>query len=260
MTPDQLPTRRRAAAPLRRRGGRPATARKAQAGYGLVELLIVVVIVMIVAGLALATRFSGRDDGVRLGQDVARRIRERRAAAIQLNTQTTATQLQQFIQPPVVIDFSDLSTTCSLRLEGPDANGDGNDDVSGLPLTHFIPPAVSGAVGTWSYAYVGSPVELPAGWRFAATAADLGTIPAIPLGTPTTRISFTREGTVANLPAAAGTTDPTRESAFPAVYLTDGTEAHAVAVHPSGLVEFWRWDAAANAWKGYGDRTLNPGG
>ncbi|MFL6284630.1 MAG: prepilin-type N-terminal cleavage/methylation domain-containing protein [Pyrinomonadaceae bacterium] len=259
MTPDQYPTRRRSSAPVRRRSARQAASLKAQRGHSLVELLIVVVIIMIVASLAFA-RFSGREDGVRLGQDVARRIRERRAAAIQLNTQTTATQLQQFVQPPVTIDFADLATTRSLRLEGTDGNGDGNDDTSGLPLTHFIPPAAAGAAGTWAYAYEGSPLDLPARWRFASTAGDLSPIPAIPLGTPTTAISFTREGKVANLPAAAGTTDPARESPFPAVYLTDGSNAYAVAVHPTGLVEFWRWDASANAWKGYADRTVNSGG
>ena len=235
-----------------------ASAPRAEGGFSLTELLVVLVVIIIVAGLALRT-LAGRDDGARLGQDVARRIRERRAAAIQLNTQTTATQLQQFVQPPVTIDFADPDTTRSLRLDGSDANGDGYDDVSGLPLTHFNPPAAAGATGTWSYAYEGSPLELPSRWRIAATAEELGTIPAIPLGTPTTAISFTHEGTVTSLPPAAGTTDPAREAPFPAVYLTDGTNAYALAVHPSGLVEFWRWDAEANAWKGHGDRTVNPG-
>jgi type II secretory pathway pseudopilin PulG len=234
-------------------------ARRAEGGFSLTELLVVMVIIIIVAGLAF-TRFSGRDDGVRLGQDVARRIRERRAAAIRLNAQTAATQLEQYVQPPVSIDFADAETTRSLRLEGTDANNDGLDDASGLPLTRFLPPAAPGATGVWAYAYQGSPLQLPAGWRVAASAADLNPIPLIPLGAPTTAISFTREGTVANPPPAAGTTDPNRQTPFPVVYLTNGTDAQAVAVHAAGLVEFWRWDASANVWRGFGDRTLDAGG
>src|SRR5438105_4190277 len=65
MTPDQYPTRRRRQAVARHDGGRPGAALKAQRGHSLVELLIVMVIIVIVAGLAF-TRFSGRDDGVRL--------------------------------------------------------------------------------------------------------------------------------------------------------------------------------------------------
>lgn len=57
-------------------------ARGAEAGFSLTELVVVVALIIIVAGLAFRT-LSGRDDSVRLGQDVTRRIRERRAAAIQ---------------------------------------------------------------------------------------------------------------------------------------------------------------------------------
>src|SRR5438105_6000645 len=147
MTPDQYPTRRSRQAVARHDGGRASAALKAQRGHSLVELLIVMVIIVIVAGLAF-TRFSGRDDGVRLGQDVARRIRERRAAAIQLNALTAATQLEQFVQPPVRIDFADAETTRSLRLEGKDADRDGYEDTSGLALTHFVAPQAAGATGT----------------------------------------------------------------------------------------------------------------
>lgn len=258
MTPDQYPTQRRTQAVARRHGGRPSAALKAQRGHSLVELLIVMVIIVIVAGLAF-TRFSGRDDGVRLGQDVARRIRERRAAAIQLNALTAVTQLEQFVQPPVRIDFADAETTRSLRLEGRDADHDGYEDTSGLALTHFAPPASAGATGTWVYAYQGSAFRLPSGWRIAASASDLSPIPQIPLGVPVTAISFTRDGTVADLPPAAGTTDPDWQTPFPAVYLTNGREAHAVAVHVAGLIEFWHWDPSSGTWKGYGDRTVNAG-
>ena len=75
-------------------------ARGVEAGFSLTELVVVVALIIIVAGLAFRT-LSGRDDSVRLGQDVTRRIRERRAAAIQLNQQRSASQLEQFVQPPV---------------------------------------------------------------------------------------------------------------------------------------------------------------
>lgn len=233
--------------------GRTRRARRAEAGFSLAELVIVVALIIIVAGLALRT-LSGRDDSVRLGQDVTRRIRERRAAAIQLNQQRAASQLEQFVQPPVTIDFAAPETTRSLWLEGTDADDDGNDDISGHPLTRFIPAGTPGASGTWVYAYQGSALQLPAGWRLAATAADLAPIPLIALGTPATTVSFTREGTVANNPATAGTTDPNQQTPFLAIYLTNGSDAQAVAVHATGLTEFWRWDSAAGAWRGFGDR------
>lgn len=228
-------------------------ARGAEAGLSLTELVIVLALIIIVAGLAFRT-LSGRDDSVRLGQDVTRRIRERRAAAIQLNQQRSASQPEQFVQPPVTIDFAAPETTRSLWLEGTDDDDDGNDDISGRPFTRFIPPGAPGATGAWVYAYQGSALRLPAGWRLAATAADLDPIPLIPLGTPATTVSFTREGTVANNPATAGTTDTNQQTPFLAIYLTDGTDAQAVAVHATGLTEFWRWDSAAGAWRGFGDR------
>jgi type II secretory pathway pseudopilin PulG len=228
-------------------------ARGAEAGFSLTELVIVVALIIIVAGLAFRT-LSGRDDSVRLGQDVTRRIRERRAAAIQLNQQRSASQLEQFVQPPVTIDFAASETTRSLWLEGTDADDDGHDDISGRPFTRFIPPGAPGATGTWFYAYQGSALQLPTGWRLVATAADLDPIPLIPLGTPATTVGFTREGTVANNPATAGTTDPNQQTPFLAIYITNGTDAQAVAVHATGLTEFWRWDPTAGAWRGFGDR------
>lgn len=233
--------------------GRTRRARRAEAGFSLAELVIVIALIIIVAGLAFRT-LSGRDDSVRLGQDVSRRIRERRAAAIQLNQLRSATRLERFVQPPITIDFATPETTRSLWLEGTDADDDGNDDVSGRPLTHFVPPAAPGGTGTWSYAYQGGAFQIPAGWHLAATAADLDPIPLIPMGVPTTAVSFTREGRVANNPATAGTTDPNQQTPFLAVYLTNGSDAQAVAVHPTGLTEFWRWDSAAGAWRGFGDR------
>ncbi len=157
------------------------------------------------------------------------------------------------------IDFATPETTRSLRLEGTDADDNGTDDLTGLALTRFVPPAAAGGTGTWSYAYEGSPLTLPTGWRLATTETELSPIPLIPLGTPVTMIAFGPTGLVTTLPASAGTTDPARELPFPAFYFTDGNEAVAVAVHRTGLTEFWRWDASTESWRGHGDRTVNPG-
>lgn len=229
----------------------------AAAGHSLLEMMIVIAMIVIVAAVAIP-KLSGRDDAVRLGHTAAIRIRERRAAAIQLNQQTAPTLLQNYIQPPVTIDFTNLNTTRALRIDGTDTNRDGIDDTTGLHLTRFIPPASPGGTGTWSYAYQGDSLTLPAGWRVATSTSDLQPIPTIPLGTLVTSISFTPTGAVGNQPATSGSLNPNVESSFPAIYFTNGTEAWAVAVHVTGP-EIWQWDRTTSQWKGFGSRTVTGG-
>src|SRR5581483_11602555 len=109
-----------------------------------------------------------------------------------------------------------------------------------------------------SFVYQGTPLSIPAGWRIAASASQLAPIPVISLGTPTTVINFTADGRLdpSSLPTATPNTNPNVESPFPAIYLTDGRTARAVAVHPSGLVDLWQYDEAANASRGFGNRTI----
>lgn len=218
----------------------------AAGGFSLVELLIVCAIISIVAAVAFS-QFSGRDQAGRLTRDCARRIRERRAAAIRLNSLTEPTLLENYRQPPISIDFASLSTTRSLQLEGTGA-------------TSFSPPPAAGGVGTWSYVYQGEELRLPAGWTIAANSQALGAIPPIPLGVPTTVISYTSDGRLATLPSAPSSTDPNVESPFPAIYLVNGSEARAVAVHPSGQVEIWQYDESARVWRGFGNRTVTASG
>jgi prepilin-type N-terminal cleavage/methylation domain-containing protein len=214
----------------------------AAAGFSLVELLIVCALISIVAAVAVS-QFVGRDQAGRLAREIAWRVRQRRAAAIRLNALTEPTLLENYRQPPVSIDFGNLSTTRSLRLEGADA-------------TSFNPPAATGGIGTWNYVYQGDELRLPPGWTIAANAQALGAIPVIPLGVPTTVLSFTADGRVAALPPATASTDPNIENPFPAIYLMNGSEARAVAVHPSGEIEIWQFDETAHVWRGFGNRTV----
>ena len=213
-----------------------------QAGFTLVELMIVCLIVAIVVGLALAS-VANRDEASRAVEDVASRIRARRAAAIRLNALTQATALETYQQPPISIDFTNGSTTATLVTEG-------------TVHTTFNLPGSPNAVGTWNYVYQGSTLALPSNWRIATSAQSLSPIPVIVLGTPTTTFNFTGDGKLdsSSLPAAPANTNPNQESPFPAIYLTDGRTARAVAVHPSGLTEIWRYDEAAGVWRGFGNR------
>jgi len=220
-----------------------STARN-QAGYSLVELVIVSAIVAIMAAVAIAS-MANRDEAGRFAQDVAGRLRERRASAIRINALTQPTMIENFRQPPITIDFGTLATTAPLVTEG--TNG-----------TSFNTPA-QGSTGTWNLVYQGQPLTIPTGWNIAASASQLSPIPLISLGTPTTSFSFTADGKLdpSTLPAATANTNPNVESPFPAIYLTNGRSARALAVHPSGLVEAWIYDESAGVWRGFGNRVIS---
>lgn len=216
--------------------------RQPQAGFSLIEMMIVCAIIGIVAGLALAS-FARRDESTRLVEDVAARIRARRAAAMRLNALTQPTLLENYKQPPVSIDFTNANSTATLVTEG-------------TSHTLFNTPASPGGTGSWTYVYQGASLTIPAGWRIATSASNLAPIPIISLGTPSTVFNFTGDGRLdsSSLPAAPANTNPNQESPFPAIYLTDGRTARAVAVHPSGLTEIWTYDESAGIWRGFGSR------
>jgi prepilin-type N-terminal cleavage/methylation domain-containing protein len=214
-----------------------------QAGFSLMELVIVCAIIGVVAAIALAS-FANRDEGARLAQDVASRIRARRAAAIRLNALVQPTLLENYKQPPISIDFMNATTTASLVTEG------------NAPTT-FTAPGSLGSTGTWNYVYHGNTLILPAGWRVATSSSSLAPIPVIPLGTLTTVFNFTGDGRLdaSSLPTTPANTNPNQESQFPAIYLTNGRTARAVAVHPSGLTEIWQYDESAGTWRGFSNRS-----
>ena len=219
----------------------------AAAGFSLLELVIVCAIVSVVAALSLAS-FANRDQAGRFMADVAARIRERRASAVRINALIEPTLLEDFRQPPISIDFSNLSTTAPLVVEG----------VEGGERTSFGAPPSLGGTGQWNFVYQGTPLHVPSGWRIAASASQLSPIPLIPLGTPTTTLSFTADGKLdpSSLPSATSNTNPDVESPFPAIYLTNGSAARAVAVHPSGLVELWQYDEKTGTWNGFSNRSV----
>jgi prepilin-type N-terminal cleavage/methylation domain-containing protein len=221
--------------------------RSAAAGFSLLELVIVCAIVSVIAALSLAS-FANRDQAGRFMADVAARIRERRASAVRINALIEPTLLENFRQPPISIDFSNLSTTAPLVVEG----------VEGAERTSFGAPPSLGGTGQWNFVYQGTSLQVPSGWRIAASASQLSPIPLIPLGTPTTTLSFTADGKLdpSSLPSATSNINPDVESPFPAIYLTNGSAARAVAVHPSGLVELWQYDEKTRTWNGFSNRSV----
>lgn len=245
-----------------------------ESGFSLIELMVVIAIVILLAAFTIP-RLARGNDATLVSAQAASRLRERHAAALRLNRVLEPTSLENYRQPPVLIDFLDPQSTRSLLTEGVDANNDGRDDNTGQTITRFLPPSTAGSTGTWSYQYRGSSFTLPTGWRVASSAADMGGIPLVGngLGILTTRIGFDAKGTalgdvnrdgiyevLPNHYQGVGTNyatiDLNREGYFWAIYLTDGTEARAIACHGSGLVESWRWDPDGRAWRGYSDRTV----
>jgi|SRR5215831_8496954 len=223
---------------------RPSINKRTEAGYSLVELTIVCAILAILAAVSIAS-IANRDDATRFAQDVAGRIRERRASAVRLNALTQPTLIENFKQPPISIDFGNLSTTAPLVTDG-------------TVTTTFSAPSQQGATGTWNFVYQGQPLTIPTGWTIATSAGQLSPIPLISLGTPTTLFAFAPDGRLdpSSLPAATANTNPNVESPFPAIYLTNGNSARAIVVHPSGLIEPWIYDQTTGTWRGFNNRVL----
>ena len=139
-----------------------------------------------------------------------------------------------------------LQTTAALVVEGQ------------ADRTAFNPPVTPGTLGTWNFVYHGRELQIPTGWRIANSASDLSPLPLIPLGVPTTSFNFAADGRLDadSLPPTPSNTNPNAESPFPTIYLTNGNDGRAVAVHPSGLLELWQYDDANRRWIGFSNRTV----
>jgi hypothetical protein len=155
------------------------------------------------------------------------------------------TASEDYTVPPVVIDFSNLIATAPLKLEAP----------AGTNVTCFNAPPSAGGVGTWTYKYQGSILALPTGWRVVRYNAELGMIPQIALGQTTASIGFDKDGRPD--PRPSHDSEPgtgTSENPFWILYFTNGTEARAVGVHSTGLVEVFRYEDGI--WTGFSGRPM----
>lgn len=258
--------------------------RSREAGFSLIEMLIVMAVIGILVGYALSRNgatASTAGGGERALDEVERRLYERHDAAVRLNRLAAPTSLENYTAPPVEIDLTNATTTRALLIEGVDANGDGRDDNTGSTLTSLAPPATAGGQGTWNYSYENSQaLALPIGWRILTAPEQLGAIPQIGLGQQgrgvlATGFGFDGQGRAmvrnaagvwTTLPVGSlATADSPQTAPFWAVYMVQtqgaanntagvGAAAVAISVHPTGQFERWRWDGTT--WRGFRRRTL----
>ena len=225
-------------------------------GHTLIELVIVVALIAIAVALAMsqaARRSETAGGGERVLRELRHGLEERRSAAIRLQPLPAPTSLESYSLPPVEIDFTDLVTTAPLDVDNTNVNGN-----------------------SWSYVYTGDAIVLPAGWQVVASSANAitlaGSIPLIAGGSGgrgvlVTKLGFNGgglpevwDGTIwRSLPAGSpsgGSADP-NAAPFWALYAISGDQqaAVAVAVHPGGVFEDWRW--TGGAWQGFQKRGLN---
>lgn len=245
--------------------------RNREQGYSLVEVIVVLALIGIITTVALNYLHLRKTNAGLLEQSlraVEQRVSERRTAAIRLQSLGQATSLEAFRQPPVEINFTNQDSTRPLVTDGRDIDGDGFDDNTGVGITSPQAPASTqpDAEGTWRYTYAGLPLALPAGWSIARDTTELRGVPLIGapgVGEIVTRVAFAPNGTARVLNGTQWISIPATASASTsqpcwAIYLipnlTTPDVAGAVAIHPTGAIELWRWDSAAG-WRGFQSRS-----
>lgn len=260
-----------------------------ESGFSLIEMMLVVIVAVIVTTMAMTGFYGGsaNTSGAEgLLENAAGRLVERRAAAVRLNGEDRRSKLQTFTALPLPIDFSDLSTTATLRINGTDDDADCLDDVTGQPLTCL--EINDGNQGEWAAVYNDDPLKMPDGWQIAGSTGQLNKIPLIGggangRGVIATKIGFDATGKALavetavsgwqKFPTGSIQSDvPSAENApFWAIYFVSAPKskiligknavvasAVALAVHPSGLIEKFRYDGSQ--WIGFQNRTLGGGG
>jgi len=226
--------------------------------------MVVVAVVVIIAAFAWPN-LKSRDRRGDLLRQASEALQGRRKEARLLAPLNAKTAQENFNQPPLIIDFKQSATTAPLRVEGTDNNGDLiDDDRPGIFLTRF-----DAAAGRWRYAYEGTPLALPTGWRLlpdgAGLPAGVGLIKDSAggvLGRPVSAVGFDANGDAWGDQDGDGTAEssprslagaPGSEAPFWAVYFTDGETACAVSVHATGYIE--SWVSTPDGWRGRKSRT-----
>lgn len=170
------------------------------------------------------------------------------------------------------MDFGDAPTLAALVTDGVDADGDHRDDITGQAITYYANAGDTSSDGHWVCAYRPDAWHLPLGWRLAASVEALGAIgpinPArLSQGYPVTRVAFDGTGRILGLGphgqwlkfplGSDGSATTSADGPFWAVYfVAEGQQAAvAVALHPSGLIERFRYDPA-QGWRGFARRQV----
>lgn len=254
--------------------------RQLEKGFSLIELMIVLFIVILVSALTFSKFYGSATDiggAEKILEETSARIVERRSDAVRLNGEDRRLALQQLTVSPLPMDFTNLNTTASLKIEGTDSDGNCVDDLTNKNLTCF---SVSGGTAAWQLSYHQDEIKLPRGWQVITSRDSLGSLPLIGNGTNgrgviVTKIGFDGKGKALALelgssvwktmPTGANVSEtPSANNApFWAIYFavlenTPGGNSQvkamiAIAIHPSGMIERFRYD---NGWIGVNNRTL----
>ncbi len=251
---------------------------KKMRGFSLLEMMLAIFIVILVSAIAVSNFFTDSASvggAERLLEETASRLVERRASAVRLNDDDVRTGLSELNVNPLPMDFSNLLTTGSLRIDGADVDKNCIDDVTGLSLTCLT---YYNGESKWSLAVSEDYLELPRKWKLVQFQDELNGIPLIGggkngRGVVATKIGFDGRGFAyaVNPQTKSWESQPTgsqitdypsgNDAPFWSIYFilpsADGElpkAAIAVAIHPSGLIERFRFDGSD--WIGFKNRTL----